>query len=476
MALPRLGGLGRSCLWAGGGALLVGTSAHLILVFPANVLGLVGGFACYFRALGHSETPRAGLLTGSVFGLLLAASSLYWLTDVLYVLTLGERIVGAIVVGGFLVLIALPYGLWGLGAVLVRRYVPQRWMFLLAPGLLLAQTLVHDVWLGFPWLHHGYWLAFGPLGNWLALLGAWGVGLLLLHLAACVGLWNQAPSAPSHALAMGVVLCLAPLFPVSPPLGPASRRVQAAIVSIEPPEVKDSPQDDLDLLSRYVMATQQLRADWTFWPESVIRDGEATLAPLGATLGVPGGRIFAGALLAAPSGRYNALVELPGGRPLYYKQKLVPFSEYLPGEPFRWLFQALGVNTLKTDVTAWPQPQPAVEADGVSLHPLLCYEAAFTELIQPSSRPMVLLNAGNESWFRSALMHRMTLAMAVARSREYGVPLVRSVVGGSSGTFDPASEPVWHEGEAHEGILIHPAPLFPRPASTPYSDWRRLFP
>jgi len=476
MMRPALGRVGRNCLWAGAGALLVGLSAHLILVFPANLLGLVGGFACYFRALGRSETPRAGLLTGSVFGLLVAASSLYWLTDVLYVLTLGERIVGAFVVGGFLSLIALPYGLWGLVTVLARRRVPHRWLFFHAPGLLLTQALVHDAWLGFPWLHHGYWLAFGPLGNWLALLGAWGSGLLLLHLAACLGLWDQGPTVPQHALATGVVLCLAPLFPVSPPPGPASRMVQAAIVSLDPKEVKDSARDDLELLSKYVMATRELRADWTFWPESVIRDGEATLAPLSATLGLPGGRVFAGALLAAPSGRYNALVELPSGRPLYYKQKLVPFSEYLPGEPFRRLFGALGVNTLKTDIAAWLRPQPAVDVDGVSLHPLLCYEVAFTELIQPDSRPMVLLNAGNESWFRSALMHRMTLAMGVARSLEYGVPLVRSVVGGYSGTFDPASDPEWQAGEARGGAFTHPSELLPRPASTPYSHWRRLLP
>ncbi|HYH94824.1 MAG TPA: apolipoprotein N-acyltransferase, partial [Hyalangium sp.] len=187
-------------MWAGAGGLLVGLSAHLILVFPANVLGLVGGFACYFRALGRSETPRTGLLAGSVFGLLMAGSSLYWLTDVLYVLTLGERIVGAAVVGGFLLLIALPYALWGLVMGLAQRRPSHRWLFLHAPGLLLAQALVHDVWLGFPWLHHGYWLAFGPLGGWLALLGAWGSGLLLLHLAAGLGLWNQLPRAPQHVL------------------------------------------------------------------------------------------------------------------------------------------------------------------------------------------------------------------------------------------------------------------------------------
>jgi apolipoprotein N-acyltransferase len=240
--------------------------------------------------------------------------------------------------------------------------------------------------------------------------------------------------------------------------------------------VKDSPRDDLELLSRYVMATRELRADWTFWPESVIRDGEATLAPLGAALGLSGGRVFAGALLAAPSGRYNTLVDLPGGKAVYYKQKLVPFSEYLPGEPFRLLFGALGVNTLKTDVAAWTQPQPAFGVDGVSLHPLLCYEAAFTGLIEPGSQPMVLLNAGNESWFRSALMHHMTLAMSVARAREYGVPLVRSVMGGHSGIFDPALAQGWQPGSTRGATLTHLGQLLPRPASTPYSQWRRLLP
>ncbi len=476
MMRPTLTAVARNCLWAGAGALLVGLSAHLILIFPANLIGLVGGFACYFHAIGRSGTPRAGVLAGSVFGLLLAASSLYWLTDVLYVLTLGERIVGAAVVGGFLALVALPYGLWGLVTGLASRRASHRWLFLHAPGLLLAQALVHDVWLGFPWLHHGYWLAFGPLGGWLTLLGAWGSGLLLLHLAACLGLWTQIPRASQHALATAAVLCLAPLFPVSGPLSTPSRIVQAAVVSVEPKEVKDSTRDDLELLSHYVMASRELRADWTFWPESVIRDGEATLAPLGATLGLPGGRVFTGALLAAPSGRYNALVELPSTKPIYYKQKLVPFSEYLPGEPFRLLFRALGVNTLKMDVAAWTQPQPAVDVDGVSLQPLLCYEVAFTELIQPGPQPMVLLNAGNESWFRSAIMHRMTLAMSVARSREYGVPLVRSVMGGYSGTFDPASTSEWQAASPRGAAITHVGQLLPRPASTPYSRWRRLLP
>ncbi len=462
-------------LCASAGGLLVGVSAHAILLFPLNLLGLVGGFACSFRALARCQTARQACLAGSLFGLLLAVSSLYWLTEVLHVLTLGERLVGAVVVAGFLLLIALPYALWGLLSGLWSRHVGARALFLHAPGLLLVQALIHDAWLGFPWLHYGYWLAFGPLGGWLGLIGAWGSGFLLLHLASCLGLWGLSPGARPHAVAAGLVLCLAPLFPSSALHSGGSPPVRVAVVSVTPREVKDSARDDLELLSRYVLATRQAQADWTFWPESVIRDGEATLAPLGATLALPGRRVLTGALLAAPSGRYNALVELPSGRPVYYKQKLVPFSEYVPGEPLRRLFAALGVNTLKSDVAPWIEPQPAVDMDGVSLHPLLCYEVAFTALIQPDPRPSVLLNAGNETWFQSRLMHRMTLAMSVARSLEYGVPLVRSVMGGYSGAFDPASGE-WESRESHDAVTLLEALITPRTAATPYRRWRRLWP
>jgi apolipoprotein N-acyltransferase len=471
------GGLVRTYLLAGAGGLLVGASAHLLLVFPANVLGLTAGLACYFHALGRAGSPRAGLQVGLVFGLLLSASSLYWLTDVLYVLTFGERLAGAVVVGGFMLLIALPYGLWGLAARwLSRRALPARLLLLHAPGVLLAQALIHDAWLGFPWLHYGHWLAFGPLGDWLALLGAQGAGLLLLQLAASLGSWRQLPKASWHAGAALAVLVLGLFIPVSQPPAGTSRPLEVASITIAPETVSDSAQDDLALLSRYVAATQEAAADWVIWPESIIRDGDASLTPLGEVLGSAGGPVFAGALLAAPSGRYNALVELRGGRPVYYKQKLVPFSEYVPGEPLRRLFAALGLNTLKTDVSAWTRPQQPFEVDGVLVRPLLCYEVAFTELIAPAEQPMVLLNLGNERWFQSALLHRMTLAMGVARAREYGVPLVRSVVGGYSGAFDPASGAQWERREPHAPEFLHRTRVIPRPAATPYSRWRRLLP
>ena len=56
------------------------------------------------------------------------------------------------------------------------------------------------------------------------------------------------------------------------------------------------------------------------------------------------------ALLAAPSGRYNTLVEFPSSKPVYYKQKLVPFSEYLPGEPFRLVFRARSTSICKVSL------------------------------------------------------------------------------------------------------------------------------
>ncbi|WP_224245515.1 apolipoprotein N-acyltransferase [Hyalangium gracile] len=462
---------------AGVGGLLVGASAHLLWVFPANVLGLVAGFACYFRALARCPAPRVGLRAGAVFGVTLAASTLYWITDVLYVLTPTERIVGGGVVGGFLLLIALPYGLWGWASSRLSRSALAPWLPVLhAPGLVLTQALIHDAWLGFPWLHYGYWMALGPLGHWLAVLGAQGAGLLPLWVAAGLGLWSQTPRAVPIAGMAAALLGLGLLLPTRWTTPADVHAVTIATVTLPSAGPGDSVRDDLSLLSQYVAATREARADWVVWPESVIRDGGANLQPLAEVLGPQGGPVFAGALLPAPAaGRYNALVELRGGQPVYYKQKLVPFSEYVPSSLLRSLFAALELNTLKTNVSAWRPPQRAFEASGASVRPLLCYEVAFTELVTPDERPQVLLNAGNEHWFRRALLHRMTLAMGVARSREYGLPLVRAVTEGHSGTFDPDTA-AWSETTTAAGpAMLHRARMTPRPATTPYSRWRRLW-
>jgi apolipoprotein N-acyltransferase len=185
--------------------------------------------------------------------------------------------------------------------------------------------------------------------------------------------------------------------------------------------------------------------------------------------------VFAGALLPAPeAGRYNALVELRGGQPVYYKQTLVPFSEYVPSQLLRQLFAVLELNTLKTNVSAWRNPQRAFAVGGVGLRPLLCYEVAFTELVDPGEGPQVLLNAGNEHWFRRELLHRMTLAMGVARAREYGLPLVRAVTEGHSGTFDPDAN-TWSDTTVAVGAAtLHRGQVTPRTAATPYSRWRGL--
>lgn len=450
--------------WAGAGALLVALSAHLILVFPANVMGLVGGFACYFRGLGRCGTAREGLRVGAVFGGGLAAGCLYWLGDVFHVLAALERAVGAVVVGGFCVVVALPYALWGLLSGRTsgrRRGLP--WLWAQAPGLLLAQWLFQDVGLDFPWLHGGYWLANGPLDVWLGWVGAFGAGLLLLHLAACLGLWGLLPQAPRQALLAAVVLSAGVLLPRPAAPDAEAPGLRVAVVALADRPEEDRAHEDVALLSRYVVASREVEADWLVWPESVIRDGDVSLAPLGTLLARPGRHVLAGALLVAPEGgRYNALVELGSGRPLRYKQKRVPFSEYLPGTPVRWLFARMGVNTLKADVREWTGPQPPAGVGGVTVVPLLCFEVAFSSLARAGEGPAVLLDAGNEGWFDSALLHRMTLAMGLTRALEQGLPLVRAVAGGYSGFFEPASR-TWVAGA--EG---RPVRVVPRPPSTPY--------
>lgn len=467
------------------GASLVSLSAHFILVFPVNLIGLIAGLGCYFRVIGRCGSVRGGFWSGALFGGLLAAGCLYWLTDVLYVLTTVERLAGVGVILGWMLIVALPYGLWA-GAV-------RWWMrrggrcppLVQAIGLLLVQVLIQEVWLGFPWLQYGYWLADGPFGVWLGIIGARWVGLLLLAGAAGLGLWGLAPGARVQALVAGVVFGAVLVLPgvetSGSPADDTGAALRVALVSVERTVHEDSEEDDLALLSRYAAATRKTSADWVFWPESVIRNGEASLGPLATLLADSGKRqrVLAGVLLRAPGGgKYNTLVELPGAKTRYHKQRLVPFSEYVPGALLRSLFTSLGVSTLKNNVVTLETlaPAPAVDLGGVAAFPLICYEAAFTELILPDERPTVLLHVGNEGWFRSAIVHRMLWAMSAARALEYGLPVVRVAVNGYSGVFDPSRDLRWaHAGGPSGPVFIEEALVRSRPSTTFYGRVRRRF-
>jgi apolipoprotein N-acyltransferase len=131
---------------------------------------------------------------------------------------------------------------------------------------------------------------------------------------------------------------------------------------------------------------------------------------------------------------YNrAYMVTPGiSVPQYYdKRHLVPFGEYVPLKkylPFiNHLVQAAG------NFAQGEKQSPLKEKD-LSMGVLICFEAIFPELARDLSREgaNLLVNITNDAWFGTTSAPYQHLSMAVFRSVETGIPMIRAANTGFS--------------------------------------------
>ena len=195
----------------------------------------------------------------------------------------------------------------------------------------------------------------------------------------------------------------------------------------------------------------------------------------------------------------------------YFKQKLLPFGEYLPGEswlPLRRLLPEAsnyaagetgrllhyGISPGRSAVNlalpdagllqlfGRPQeilrdwPHGPAEEHG-SLAPLICYEGLFPALVRDLVRlpartgpsgPDFLVNLSNDAWFGDTLENYQHAGAARLRAIETGRYFVRATLSGSSSVYDPLGRPMLLPTRAGTEA-VHTVTVMRRPnASTLY--------
>lgn len=130
---------------------------------------------------------------------------------------------------------------------------------------------------------------------------------------------------------------------------------------------------------------------------------------------------------------YNTMVAIDkdGILDFYDKRHLVPFGEYIPLRfliPFKKLTEGAvdfskGSDSVKFDVA------------GLTLYPLICYEAIFSGLGLGSDVDFIV-NISNDKWFSSSGKYQHS-AIVKFRAVEEGVPVIRVANDGISGVISP---------------------------------------
>ncbi|MEO6256594.1 MAG: apolipoprotein N-acyltransferase [Sphingomicrobium sp.] len=450
-------------------------------------------FAALCELIARAPTLRRALALGWGFGFFQFVIALNWIaTSFTYQSNMPAWLgwVAVVLVALYLAIYpALATGLaWRLGR---RGEVPL--LLALAGSWALTEWLRAGMFTGFAWNPAGVILASTPLISIGALIGTYGLSLLVVLLGGVLWLEIRRKYLPGVAILAATLLLWA--LPGS--------RVPDSQLAIKPvrivqPDIgqhdKWRPEFDEEAARRLAVLSAPRHADGgsrlLFWPEAAVTrplsDSRPQYQAMAAfersrvaTLLQPGDLLLTGGIGVTASdgqivdGATNSIFVIdPAGRIVsrYHKAHLLPFGEYLPLRP---LLSAVGMSRFAPgdlDFAAGPGPRT------IDLgHPWgrvgmqLCYEIIFSgEVVDRNNRPDFIFNPSNDAWF-GRWGPPQHLAQARLRAAEEGLPLLRSTPTGISAVIDARGAVVgslaWRTAGVIDSVLPPPAiatPLFGR--------------
>jgi apolipoprotein N-acyltransferase len=465
---------------------LAGAAAGGVLTYlsnaPRNLWWLAPLGLALLALITSGRKARAGFGYGLVFGLALFLPLLAWLLSFLgpqfgpwpwLAVSTASAALFALLGAAMAVTSELPgAAVWAGGAAVAMETIRSHFPF--------------D---GFPWGRIAFTQPGGPLLPLATLGGAplvtFAAVVVGVGLARCAGYrprrrssWRMASGGLAALLIPAVGgLVLLPLAGAATPVG--HRNVGVVQGS--------GPDTGLDLLAsgdvfyhQSLRETRRLagdvaagrtpRPDLVIYPESSANlrgTGSAHAGPVASLARLLGAPVAVGARALPPNGpAQNVVVGWTpgtgrgGGHELgsYAKQKLVPFSEYIPLRSVaRWVTPFVGgYRDMK------PGHQPGVIGmDGAKVGFAICYEVAYDQISRGAVRrgAQLLAVPTDNAWFGHSQMTYQQLAMSRLRAVEHDRTVVVAASTGASAIVRPDGAVVRRTGLFTPRHLVAPVPL-----------------
>ena len=369
-----------------------------------------------------------------------------------------------------------------LGFALTRAFARPTAMATAFAGFWLLTDLLRGSFLtGFPWLYAGYamsdtWLAgLAPLGGvWLLTLVVVLTGIALGQLGKPLREhWRQALPCALLAL-VGWGLSSGERFYLD--TRATGEPVPVALVQ------GNIPQDIRWQLTQRA-ATREIYSSLSatipedhlvIWPEAAItefyQDAEKFLGHEGGALASRGGALITGIPWRERDNNdylfFNSVTVVAGGEGTYFKQKLVPFGEFVPLQSLiRGLIPFFDLPM--SSFTPGSRNQPGLEALGHTLYPFICYEIVYPEFVRRhAGQSDVLLTISNDAWFGTSAGPHQHFQMARLRARETGRWLLRGTNNGITAVINPRGQAVDRLPQFERDVLF--SSFVPMQGSTLY--------
>ena len=134
---------------------------------------------------------------------------------------------------------------------------------------------------------------------------------------------------------------------------------------------------------------------------------------------------------------YNSLVGMGDAKGHYFKQKLVPFGEFVP---LQSLMRGI-INFFNLPMSSFARgsaEQKDLLINGQKVAPYICYEIAYPDfVVQQAQGSAFLLTVSNDTWFGTSIGPEQHFQMVRLRSLETGRYQIRITNDGISALVGP---------------------------------------
>ena len=441
----------------------------------------------WFADLLTQQTPKQALLRGWAFGTGMWGVGVSWLFVSIHDYGYTPAWLAVLMVA----FVAVVMGLFTASmAFIYRRFNLDRHAILtFAPLFILFEWLKTWLFTGFPWLFTGYGFIDSVLVGYAPIVGVFGVGLLAVISAQCLlMLVKYHTKAWSYGLLLSAIwLAGYSLQYINWTKSQLDKGLSVSIVQGNiPQDVKwqmEWRDKTLDIYRK--LSISEWGQNLVIWPEAAVpmfqyeandflkeMDDNALAKNSAFVTGIPYADLKNLDVQGVPP-FYNSMAAIgAGGYGLYFKQRLVPFGEYVPFESI--LRGVLPFFNLEmSSFSAGNTQQSPLFVKDYRLAAAICYEIAYPELTRRNAQKAdFIATLSNDGWFGTSTGPHQHLQMVQMRALETGKWIIRATNTGISGFVSP------------KGTLIKQAPQFKRTVlrgnvypvvgKTPYShlgDW-----
>ena len=301
---------------------------------------------------------------------------------------------------------------------------------------------------GFPWLYLGYAHTDTWLSGWAPIIGVFGLSFLtvLTGTIAIQIIANKTLRTALSSVSSLIAVWLGGYLLQDISWTAVKKDAPVSVAIIQPNidlEMKWDPRFSTYIIEILLSeSSKHWDKDIVIWPEAAIPfmfdRAQPLLGELNEIATQTNTSFITGILYDQqdPVRYYNSIIGLGLAEGMYFKQRLVPFGEYVPLE--EWLRGLIHFFDLPNSVIhAGPKNQQGLFNDAFEIAPFICYEIVYPDLVAKNNHNAeVLVTISNDAWFGESIGPIQHLQMTQMRALENGKYVMRGTNTGVSAVID----------------------------------------